>query len=211
MTDGNLLHPDVKFLLILSLFVVALVTFFFAHSKRDWAFLAAAMGFTVGADYFLVIEFDYTWGVAVFCFVHAAYLLRTKGRRGWVYIGVALAAAGVLFFGATRVVQPRWLLLFASMYASLFAANVSACFLGKSELPKTNRRIMQAGLVLFVLCDINVLLVNLPHFLYLPGFTLGSYAWIWIFYLPAQGLLAVSGIRYPSRSGAEMRKKAAQA
>ncbi|MCL1885103.1 MAG: lysoplasmalogenase family protein [Defluviitaleaceae bacterium] len=84
-------------------------------------------------------------------------------------------------------------ILLAVIYACLFAVNI---FLNaKTRRPRFNYVLVMAGLSLFALCDINVMLFNLSRYLgvsfhFSPAFTL-----IWVFYLPSQFLLAISSFR----------------
>lgn len=81
----------------------------------------------------------------------------------------------------------------AAIYATLFAANIFVNTY-KNRRPKVNYYLVAAGLLLFALCDVNVLLFNLPRYASASYEFSGAYALIWLFYLPAQALLAVSSI-----------------
>lgn len=71
-----------KFLYICICFLIALVSYFFCRSRRDWVFLTAGMAFTVGADFFLILHNRHVPGVAIFCFTHVFYALRAwDGRK----------------------------------------------------------------------------------------------------------------------------------
>jgi hypothetical protein len=116
------------------------------------------------------------------------------GLCGW------LAALVMPFF-----VPIDGLLLLAGVYGFLFVGNllINTRFLLQKDahLPKKNRCMVITGLALFALCDVNVLLYNLPD--YFPGMEdvmLPFYTFIWVFYLPAQGLLALSGIKWYKKS-----------
>jgi len=176
-----------KFAFIVACFAIAAFSYFFCVSRRDWAWLTLGLLFTVGADYFLVIHDSHLPGVAVFCFAHVCYIFRALGDTGrgkriaWVVVPVL--AVVVLFAFVNGA-----LLVLAGTYAALFLTNIAV----NMKFCKINRPIVLTGLILFALCDVNVVLFNLPHYL---G-TAATFPWafwlIWVFYLPSQLLLAAS-------------------
>ena len=150
------------------------------------------MGLTMVSDYFLLLARNYYAGVFVFCFVHAAYILRINKKEILKWAAVPFSAAVIHFY----IFEGPLLIYLAGMYAVLFAMNL-AVNIKYNPLPKINRRLVLAGLVLFALCDIHVLLFNLPRFLPVPP-ELGEWGgmWIWVFYAPSQLLLSVSALRW---------------
>ncbi|MCL2499752.1 MAG: lysoplasmalogenase family protein [Defluviitaleaceae bacterium] len=158
------------------------------RNKRDWAWLAGAMAFTVTADFFLVLHDAHVPGVAVFCFAHVCYMMRAcplNGKRiASVFVTVALAAAITVSFNG--------IIVLAGLYAFLFGLNIRLHI--KRRKTVHNGLWIVVALVLFVLCDLSVLLYNVPR--YAGGWpTLeGIFPLIWLFYVPSQGLLAVSAI-----------------
>jgi hypothetical protein len=176
----------VKFAFVAFCFVLALGSFFVRRSRRDWLFLCAAMGFTVVSDYFLIINGREAWGVFIFCFAHAAYILRVGGAWRWV---LPCAFFGALAFGYTG----DTLLGLAVAYGLIFLLNLTFHVFYYRE-KKPNRKIMLTGLLLFALCDVHVLLFNLSRYIYAPELTEYGYAMIWVFYAPAQLLLGVSAM-----------------
>ena len=81
------------------------------------------------------------------------------------------------------------LIVLGGIYALLFIANIAVSI----AFFKKNKTIVLAGLVLFALCDVNVLILNLPQFGVNIGFP-WTFTLIWVFYLPSQLLLSVSAI-----------------
>lgn len=162
-----------------------------AWNRRDGALLAAALGFTAVADLFLLLRMPVP-GLLAFCVVHLIYIRRYR-RALFVPVAVVVLAA-VLGCVAAAWRVPGFPLenVLAGIYGMLLLT-VLVCSI-TSALPKTNRRIAAAGMVLFLLCDIHVALFNvLPaNSAYYP------YAafLMWFFYLPSQALLAVSGYEY---------------
>jgi len=211
-----------KFAYVAGCFIIALLSYFICHSKRDWAWLVSGLAFTLGADYFLVLQNNHLYGVAIFCFAHLCYIMRAVttdvanpttcsgvnnvGRRRMV-----AGAWGVKFLGFTLLTVITILvavafisgsvIALAVIYASLFVVNIAVNFRffgnEKTRLPKLNRVLVLTGLVLFVLCDINVLLINLPRYFGAPQWLSSFFPLIWVFYLPSQILLAVSAIAFP--------------
>ena len=191
----------VKFLFIVFCFVFALCTYKFAYCKRDWAWLVGGLGFTVGADFFLVLHNQHLFGVAVFCFAHACYIIHgMKIRRTNTTLFFCILSAVVFLF-----VMNNFLFGLAAVYACLFAVNifVHVVKLKKSRKHRLNHKLMLAGLLLFLLCDMNVLLFNLPLHtgIYFPPQVMRIiFISIWVFYLPAISVISASSIALFSSS-----------
>jgi hypothetical protein len=177
---------DPKFIYVVLCFIVALGSYFLCRDKRDWAWLAGGMAFTVGADCFLVLRDAHIPGVSVFCFAHACYMMRAV-RWPWkrvviFFLIIGCAVSVMVLFGLLTVL--------VGLYAALFIASITANVRYRKSLP--NAPLVLTGLVLFALCDIGVLLYNIPR--YAGGYAVLArvYPFIWLFYLPAQSLLALS-------------------
>ncbi|MCL2049240.1 MAG: lysoplasmalogenase family protein [Defluviitaleaceae bacterium] len=182
-------------------------------SSKDWGLLVCGLGATVTADYFLILRQEYLLGVAVFCFAHIFYILRAAGgalppfsdcsvdvlrsTQNINLVGISPRSLYSLLLATLLV----WLLGFttqslptlAILYAFLFALNIYVNL--KSRLPKPNYRLVLAGLIFFALCDVNVLLFNLPAYFGLPDIFPSAFRFIWFFYLPSQAFIAASGLR----------------
>jgi len=179
-----------KFVFVAVCFAIAAVSFFFCRNKKDWLWLTLGLLFTVAADYFLVIHNRHLPGVAVFSFVHMCYILRVlqpKARKLALFIVPFLAGAIFIAF------MNEALLVLAGIYAGLFALNIAI----NIKFCKINKPLVLTGLVLFMLCDINVMLFNLPRELGVSIYFPWAFTLIWVFYLPSQLLLAVSAVAYP--------------
>ena len=202
-----------KFVFIAVCFGTALGSYFFCKNKRDWFWLTLALGFTLAADYFLVLHDWHLLGVAVFCFAHLAYIgralagnrqivtsaeLRQKDRyRGPVLgagsyklvialLAVIAAAITIAFF------VPIGIFIVTVLYAVLFVTNIYV----NARYLQHNRKLAITGLLLFAACDICVLLFNLPVYMGAPVWLRGVFPLIWVFYLPSQILLSVSAMDY---------------
>ena len=193
----DLFHPELwmlstalKYLSILLCLAMAIRSHGLSWNQRDSSLLITALAMTCLADLFLLVLNLPLPGLLVFCAVHAIYLRRYYPalfyRAAWPVAGVALAAlaAGLLIssFPAQEVL--------ASLYGCLLWTATVSAFL--SPLPRRNRRLASAGMVLFVLCDIHVALFNTLS-AGNPYFPMAAVL-MWFFYLPSQVLLTCSSI-----------------
>ena len=191
-----------KFIFIAVCSAIALGSYFFCHNKRNWFWLATALGFTLGADFFLILHNRHLPGVAVFCFAHLAYIMRAVSDREQMpevrrqkllcfALPAGLAAIALALFWPS-IFNMDAIFVVTAIYATLFIINiyVSARYL------QYNRKLVITGLLLFAACDICVLLFNLPLYMGAPQWLRGVFPFIWVFYLPAQALLAVSAINF---------------
>ena len=180
-----------KFIIIVICFIIALASYFFCYSKKDWRYLAVAMGFTLLSDYFLVVTNNHRVGVFTFCFVHIAYIMRVSANKtkSIIYVLATIAGGMLLTFFVDDI-----LIVLAAVYAALFVQNLLTNFY---QIHHPNRRLILIGLILFALCDINVLMFNLPNFINFPqSMASVAHSLIWFFYAPAQVLLAFSAVNF---------------
>ena len=153
-----------------------------------------ALGLTLAADLFLlVLDRWYPAGVACFCGVQVLYLIRIRRAGGWPLWPElalrALAAAGLLGLAAALGAM-NGLTALALCYFSQLACNaIAALLLGRRG------RVLAAGLLLFVGCDLCVGAMNLaPALAALLPDPLFSFARVgmWLFYLPSQALITLT-------------------
>lgn len=189
----------IKFIFIVICFIIAALSYYKCNSKKDWTLLTAGLLFTVGADYFLIIQNMHMPGVAVFCFAHICYILRVANISKGVKRALVIAVSVWIFL----LFVNNALLALAGTYAVLFMVNIAVNIhyfrQENTLLPKLNKTLLLAGLILFALCDVNVALFNLPRQFegLLPDVFPQAFYLIWVFYLPSQLLLAISGIAFP--------------
>ena len=184
----------VKFVIVIICFIIAVSPKKSASGKRDAVLLAAALGFTLAADFFLVLAQNYRIGILVFCFAHLAYILRFGGKKMLAFAPIAIFAPAVYF-----AVSHNALNGIALIYAQLFILSYTSMVISikKRKYPFENNVLIVAGMTLFVLCDISVLIWNLSegsgnaH-----GFAIIAFNAIWLFYVPAQICLAMSAIDF---------------
>ena len=168
----------VKYLTI----VVCLLAAVWSARHGGSRLMAWAMAFTLAADTFLLLlDRWYGMDIVLFCVVQGLYLARIRracGRTLWA-LRAGLAAA--------------WVLLNALGMGTALNLLVNAC----QSLTLRSERLFAAGLWLFLLCDVCVGLRNQPSLL--PGLAGAAQVGMWLFYLPGQVLLVLSG--FPKRRG----------
>lgn len=183
----------VKFVYIALCFAITLYTRLYCVSKYDWTYLAIGMFFTLISDFFLLLFDHQPAGVTAFCMVHVAYILRV--RKDVHLLGFTLLAAVPLLVWADYMVAV------SALYACLFIQDIVANWINyRRKGFSINRVLMLMGLLLFALCDINVLLFNLPRYTDFPPHVADTaFGLIWVFYTPAQLLLALSAVKWEIR------------
>ena len=152
------------------------------------ALQTAALAFTVAADTFLLLlDRWYIVGVGCFCVVQVLYFCRILRRNGgrslwWLRALLLAAALGLLWYLDSFTV----LNVLAAVYFTLFLGNVI------QSLNLRGAGLFIAGLLLYLLCDVCVGIVNAPQFFAASLRELAALG-MWLFYLPGQVLLTLSG------------------
>ena len=162
------------------------------------ALTAAALACTAAADLFLlVLDRWYLAGVLVFWVVQGLWLARIRLAGGWprsrcLAVRLVLPAAALTALRALNALIP--LNIAAAVYFSQLLANAAESRTLIRARPWG--RTLHLGLALFIGCDVCVGLHNVTAAagLALPLW-LGRAAGLgmWLFYLPSQVLLALSG------------------
>lgn len=192
----------VRYASFLSIILAALFCLLFARRTPSYLLTQAALLFTVGADFFLVLleERQQLYGMICFLFVQAFYFLRLYAedpnkRRRHVHLYARLLAT-LLFLALTGAVlkeKTDALALVSMAYYANLLLNIVF-----SLLQNGWRSLFSIGLVLFVLCDTLIGLSCLDPYITVgedsfvwtlihPGFDLA-----WAFYLPSQMMLSMS-------------------
>ena len=184
--DGYISVTALKYLAICLCFLTSL-----HWAQQGGSTLQAfALGFTLAADTFLLLlDRWYIAGLACFCAAQAFYLARILRRNGghslWIIRLVLLAAvlAALWYFGQFIVLN-----VLCALYFTTFLLTAI------QSLPLRGAGCLKLGLLLYLLCDICVGVCNSPAWF---GAAARHYASLgmWLFYLPGQALLAVSGAR----------------
>ena len=167
----------------------------FAYSRtRDRTPLIQTIVFciTLGADFFLLFTPYFTTGVFIFIGAHMCALIRYKPR--WALpAGICAAAVFILvMFLAPRVLHANdYITLYIAVTATyavlIISVTISTFF---APQPRINTLFSRIGMCLFLACDINVAIFNAAP-AGAPAHT-ASIVLMWLFYLPAQTLLALS-------------------
>jgi uncharacterized membrane protein len=208
-----------KYAGIVSCLVLAVLAALRPWQRQDARLQIVILCFTAGADFFLLFTARFTIGICIFYGAHLAALRRYRPKLllgayrnschaslplraaivsiGLLFVGVAAAAAGLLVFlsslrdpsacfAALPGISPA--LVIYICYVLLIVCVTIAAFL--SERPKTNKTLSTVGMCLFLACDFHVALFNTQP----AGSPVSAIAFVlmWVFYLPAQTLLALS-------------------
>jgi len=177
------LSTNLKYASIVMCFLLAISLHWQSVNRQDSRYVVVALALTLVADWFLLFTNNNIAGIFWFCLVQLVYLKRCHKPLFQLGIVVATCAVMVDFLTAFRSLH-----VIAGLYALLIIACLIATF--KTTLPKFNLRCVQIGMLLFVLCDLHVALLNrLPATNNYRAFAVVA---IWLFYLPAQCLLALS-------------------
>jgi hypothetical protein len=203
----------IKYLCILLCFILSILSnknpFIDTVKRRDIFLIRLALFLTAIADLCLVIFDFYILGVCVFSLVQITYCVRysmKKVKRTLVnffivfeFIGLSYVMARI-FIGKVNSLVPISL-----FYAICLLTSVAKAIRAwKNDLyPFPNNYMIVLGMVLFLLCDLCVALSNITEILPLSEYFIInirqiSTFLIWVFYLPSQLLLALSG-RYKSK------------
>ena len=156
-------------------------------SKGGDRLVPAALVFTAGADWFLLVRNDhYPIGIALFLCVQTVYFVRLRragaGSGYFLRSGLALGA-GLAVYAAGMASLTN---LLAALYFSQLLSNTALSWTLKGKRWRT----FALGLTLFVGCDTCVGLFNvLPAAS--PLYPMASLG-MWLFYLPSQVLIALS-------------------
>ena len=178
-------------ILFIAIFIIISSSFFYrryAIGRRDAYLLRAGLLCTLSADFCMLIIYNNVIGLMFFICAQTIYFFRYMSARLYavVLIPVLFAAYTALTWFTPLTLESR----LAGVYACALITSTVTAFLRRGSYPRPNRTLIPLGMLLFMLCDINVGLMNvLPDS---PG-KAAAHALIWVFYLPSQILLSVSG------------------
>jgi len=152
---------------------------------------------TLVADYFLLFTPYFVAGVIAFIGAHSCALIRYKPRwivpvgacAAAVFLLVTLMAPGILHLNTELTL----FIAVTATYAVLIINVTVSTF--HSPQPRLNTLFSRVGMLLFLACDVNVMIFNAVPAGY-PAHT-ASIVLMWLFYLPAQTLLALSASKWP--------------
>jgi hypothetical protein len=203
-----------KYSIILLCFCYALLS----AGKSTFYLLQTALLFTAISDLFILILDYYFFGVLTFILAQEFYSLRlvilsNKIRSAESSVGhgkklcvdflkrillqltVSLTVCLLLVLAGVKL---EGLLMISVFYFICIVTNVVSAFtLARHQTGNKGHLIYAFGMLLFLLCDINVGIFNLSGFISMSGevyevlYTISSIL-MWTFYAPAQILIAIS-------------------
>lgn len=188
--------------------------------KRCHLMLTLAFIFTAASDYFLLLQKDIIIpGLLCFFIVHSIYLYVINGgllkktlinilvRMGFsLILTILIKISGIYHFANDSNVNG--LMFLVLLYALSFIGNICRLLYFHLLNHKTgnsftaclfkHKLLFLIGLILFLLCDLNVLIYNLGDFFEIntgiyKNLKNAADILMWAFYLPSQVLIALSG------------------
>lgn len=187
----------------------------------DTLLLQVGLFFTMISDLFILVLDYYLYGVLVFLIVQQLYSLRlvllkadNSGKttnlsikeqrsnlrlrylkRLILQVGIALTVCLVLMIG--KVTLDRLLVISVFYFICILTNTITAIRLVVKDPGSKSNLLYGIGMLLFLMCDINVGLFNLSGFITMPEEIYGvifsiSSILMWTFYAPSQILIALS-------------------
>lgn len=188
---------EIKYTGIILCFFYVLFMYVFASSKKVYCYKEREQRCTVIAaclvciaDYFLLFTNQFFVGIVFFCMVQLTYYIRLNGvylKR--LYWSCIIALGLILLAACLGLVQSADVVV-AICYGSLSIGN---CI---QALYHCKEKRFIVGIFCLLLCDSNVLIVNISNYMVgsvVPEFLIWmSGVFMWFFYLPSQVLIATS-------------------
>ena len=174
------------FILILCFFTVSMPGRTYTVSAKDTNLLRIAIFMTVAADFCMLVIYNNLLGLCFFICVQTLHHYRYCGLRRTA-VQILCCFTGILTASAIDSGIQNSL---ASGYFISIIFSVSGAASAYKKYPSPNNRFILTGMILFLLCDINVGIYNLAP---LSKYSRLFWSLIWVFYIPSQILLAVSG------------------
>lgn len=182
------------------------------YNKKDTRLLQLALCFTATADLCLLILDYYIAGVFIFCFVQITYIIRHAGifkKDVKIFSILIFAILVFIMILDTNIIHinniSRGLLVIGCFYAILLIFSVYSAWkvFNRGIYTSLSCYLICIGMTLFLFCDINVAISGLINNVFIFGVSLKSVSrfLVWIYYLPSQVLLALSGYRTYSLDG----------
>jgi hypothetical protein len=199
---------SIKYLCILLCFLLSILSnkdkLVNTVNHRDIFLLQLALFITVIADLCLIIFNYFILGVIFFSLVQIMYSIRYTTKRTIstlvnffiIFLCIMLSYGIVsLFIVKIDILLPISMFYFICLLTSV----IKAIKVWKNNLyPSPSKYMIVLGMILFLLCDICVALSNITLFLPLSGHFIARLELIasfliWVFYIPSQLLLSLSG------------------
>lgn len=188
--------------------VVALCLFYVLFSRnreKHLFFLRLAMIFTLISDMLILLSDFYFCGVLTFIIAQQFHGLRIsvlrgkEGNKDFIIRLLIQAVISLLICLTLRELNIRidGLLAASIFYFTCILTNTARSLRLAAAIRDKKSKYLAAGMVLFLLCDINVGLFNLSDFLSVgqvySKIYLASSILMWTFYAPSQVLISLSG------------------
>ena len=195
---------NLKFIAMIIIFFISLLTREDALSYKDLHLLQIGLFLTLIADYFLLIlDNYYILGIFLFAIVQIIYSFRYEFRnlkltlRNFIIIFIGLYIVHIILNRFLVEIDFLWTMGLFYGLCLLNSVSLSIRAYKYKIYPEPNRQMILMGMILFLLCDINVGLYNFLGYIGKVGifYNISSVS-MWLFYLPSQILLALSGYNY---------------
>ncbi|NLY46653.1 MAG: hypothetical protein GX053_11825 [Tissierella sp.] len=199
------LSPNViKFFAIIFCFVISVISNPLNNQSKNIFLLQLGLIFTIMADYiFLIRNNNYILAVGLFSIVQIIYSLRYREgnevERVMRFIILYLLMMILYKILNRSFIEIDFLIIIAIFYGICLISSVrEAWLLYKSDNKQNANKMILFGMILFLLCDLNLglnYILNETTFMGNPPNLLKAISSIsiWAYYLPSQLLLALSG------------------
>lgn len=202
----NIINSDIlKFISILLCLIMTIISRKRSLDNKDILLLQMGMATTVLADVFLlVLDSHYELGVILFSIVQIIYTIRYSSQRKCssieLYIYTFLILNFLYFIMRIFTDRVEYLIFISLFYGICLIYSVYRGILAYRDkrYPKINGIMISLGMVLFLLCDMNVAVYNILGYIRISGgiwdflYEISSVS-MWLYYLPSQVLLSLSG------------------
>lgn len=182
------------------------------HDKEDTKLLQLAFCFTAAADLCLVVLDYNALGMFLFCFVQMIYIVRHRRGIKKKYKLYIIIVTIILITSVCKLVTSNMgitnleynrinekLIMIGCVYSVLLTCSLYTAWktFNGNFYPRYSCVLISIGMTLFFLCDINVAISGIASNIIVKGIDVESFSkfLVWIFYLPSQVLLALSGYR----------------
>ncbi len=201
--DFVLSSSIIKFISILFCLLISIISNPLYKQSRDIFLLQLGLIFTVMADYIFLIQGQYfSLAITFFSISQIIYILRYLEDNSFeriINLGIVYLVINISYMTLGRVYEIEYPIFIGLFYAICLILSVY----GALERYRANRyeytnRLILLGMLLFLLCDINVGLNYILGEIRQGGPNLNliqsiSSISIWAYYLPSQILLSLSG------------------
>ncbi|MDR2163634.1 MAG: lysoplasmalogenase family protein [Clostridiales Family XIII bacterium] len=198
-----------KYVSICICLAISLIVLRSTPYRRDALLQVLTFAFTLVADFIILFTPRFSVGIMVFCGAHITALIRYTGirdaKRVAVATGIILAGSCITLIASRPVMfddvaifhfdsELRAELIAAIAYAILITSTTISAF--RRRQARMNNIMSRLGMILFMLCDVNVLMWNLRGGVGLTAIPEWTGTRIWTFYLPGQTMLAMSAMDF---------------